>query len=483
MNLQYNIELNDNQIPFFEAVSKNKIVVDSGTWRSGKSFELCLFAIQRMAKYHGIRQFMGRKTLTSLKETTFLKFQEVLTNGKDYERSEKYGRDIYNGFGLDEDKDFIVNRSGKPTITFPNGSVCVFGDLDINNIGKWLSAEYSDILIDEAQEITKLAFEKIKSRQTQKIIQNQSNGTRESKFLMGMNPPECADQHWAHEKFRSENKIKNSHIIYSELTKNKDNLPDNYIEEMYDSVDKRTADIYLKGLWVPINTNVVYADYLFPQDDQGNYIDGGNIKSMEYNPHLETFFSMDFGWTHDMSIGFWQYDRNRDEFYRLYEFVANHVKPYNYCELLAGKKITHNGKDHQFPCSAQGCKIITGSEVKQSRQEADGFNNKSLMEKHLKSMGINPDIRVVSPGVVKSVQNVRSHILTASGKRRIFIHPRCKRFIQDSTVYHYQVDKENKVIGEIPLDDGITDHTQDETRYFIWFVKPIRNGRVWSSSR
>ena len=73
------MKLNANQEVFFNAIKKHSIVVDSGTWRSGKSFELCLFFILRMRKYPGIREFMGRKTLKSLRETTFLKFQEVLS--------------------------------------------------------------------------------------------------------------------------------------------------------------------------------------------------------------------------------------------------------------------------------------------------------------------------------------------------------------------------------------------------------------------
>ncbi|MCD4651822.1 MAG: hypothetical protein K8S56_08570, partial [Candidatus Cloacimonetes bacterium] len=80
MQIPSEITLNLNQVNFFRQLARNDIVVDSGTWRSGKSFELCLFAILRMKTYPGIREFIGRKELVSLRETTFLKFLELLEN-------------------------------------------------------------------------------------------------------------------------------------------------------------------------------------------------------------------------------------------------------------------------------------------------------------------------------------------------------------------------------------------------------------------
>ena len=457
-SMQYNIQLNENQENFFNSIKSHKTICDSGTWRSGKSFQLCLFMILRMMKYDGIREFIGRKTLASLKETTFLKFQEILSEH----------------MGMQEGIDFSVTHN--PVTIRINNSVCVFGDLDINRIGKWLSSEYSDIGIDEAQEIQQLAFEKIKSRQTQKI-------TGDNKFVMVMNPPENSNQHWIHKRFRDPlTSIKNSIILYSKIEANIKNIPAGYIKEMTESVDPRTAEIYLKGLWVPLNTNIVYADYLFPQDENGKYISGGNLTDREWDSSLETYFSMDFGWTHEMTIGVWNYDRENDISYRVFEFVKSHVKPEQYCTLLAGEELDINGKRYKLPCSCIGHKIIVGSEAKQKRQESDGINNKSMIETGLKKHGIAANIHVVSPRMVKSISNVRSHILTTTGKRRILINYKyCNRFINDATVYHYPTDKEGNVIGEIPFDDGISDHTQDDARYYISYIKPTNNSEMWST--
>jgi len=461
------IKLNDNQPAFFDALVDHDVVVDSGTWRSGKSFELCVFIKERMHKYAGIREFMGRKTLKSLKETTFLKFQEVLTDH----------------YKLQEDTDYKVNRSSNPIITFPNGSICVFGDLDINTIGKWLSAEYSDIAVDEAQEIQRLVFEKIKSRQTQTIIEKQSKGKQKNKFVMAMNPPEIAEQHWTHDKFRNATtKIPNSKIIYSRIEGNQANIPTDYITDMRNSVDKRTAEIYLDGAWVPMLSTLVYSDYLFPRDANGEYIEGGNLKHLEPAKHLENFITMDFGWAHPMSIGCWQWDRSKDIYYRLYEYVESYTKPETYCDLLMGKVIDRNGTKYELPINAFNSLVVPLIEAKQRRQESDGKSNLMRMQQIFSDRNVSLNYQLSNIGIYKGVLAVRNHVLTSNGERKIFIDPRyCKRFIRDASAYHYPVDKEGNVTSEIPDKDDISDHTQDETRGLIGWKSPVKNAIPWKS--
>ena len=463
MNGNTAIKLNDNQIPFFEAVRDYDVVVDSGTWRSGKSFELCIFAIERMKKYSGINEFMGRKTLKSLRETTFLKFQEVLTDHK----------------GLKSGIDFKVVKSPSPKIIFPNKSECIFGDLD--DVDKWLSAEYSDILIDQAEGVRKLAFEKIKSRSTQTIIEKQSKGKQRNKTLLAMNPPEIAEQHWTHGAFRNpETKIKNSIMLYSHIENNKDNIPANYIEEMHDSVDKRTAEIYLDGKWIPMLSKIVYADYSFPKNKSG-YIEGGNLEYLEVQSNLENFISMDFGWVHPMSIGCWQFNPHTNNYYRLYEVVESYVKPETYCDLLQGKSCHINGKDYKLPITVYNSTIVPLVEAKQRRQESDGKSNLLIMKEIFKNRNIGLNYHVSNIGIHKGILSVRNHILTKSGERKIKIDPRYNnRFISDAQGYHYPVDKDGNVNSEIPEKDNITDHTNDETRGLIGWKTPIRKQEIWS---
>jgi len=107
------IVLNDNQVRFFRTARDYDIVVDSGTWRSGKSFELCLFAILRMNKYPGITEFFGRRRLQWIVDTTLRKFLEILAMMQ-----------------WQEGVHYTVSYGGRPRIKFINGSSAVFGDLD-----------------------------------------------------------------------------------------------------------------------------------------------------------------------------------------------------------------------------------------------------------------------------------------------------------------------------------------------------------------
>jgi hypothetical protein len=460
------IRLNRNQRAFFEAARTHDIVVDSGAWRSGKSFELCLFAILRMKKYPGIAEFIGRKELASLRETTFLKFREILVEF----------------LHLREGVDFNIKLSPKPEISFPNGSSCVFGDLDAKSINKWLSAEFSDVLVDEAQEIEEIAFEKIRSRQTQQIIERMSRGRRKNKMLLAMNPPESAELHWTHRKFRDPaNRIRNAVMIYSKIENNRGNIPTTYIEDMYASVDARTAEIYLRGLWVPMQSNLVFADYLFPVDADGEYVEGGNLKHLEPRPDFDSFISLDFGWTHPMSVGVWQHDPRTDTYHRLYEMVESHIKPETYCDLLVGREIPVGSKRYRLPVTARNARLVMGFEAEQRRQESNGLSNLHLMKRLLAERGVSPETRVVRISLYDSILAVRNHILTARGERKILIDPRyCRRFISDARTYHYPA--EGAVRLDEPEKDNISDHTQDETRYLIGSVSPIQSAPIWRTT-
>jgi len=533
---QFEIKLNKNQINDFIAISKKDLVLDTGTVRSGGSYFLCTHCHLSAEKYKGINNFIGRKTLKSLKETTFLKYIEILTNF----------------FHYVEGRDFTVNRSSNPKITYSWGSTVIFGDLDANTINKWLSSEFSNVYIDEIQEVAEYCFDTICTRQTELKIQDENlNNVDYEKFgdyylikdkrtkqikingeylnkvsdkmykdfglsnedwvdtndgfifkyddeiedikisiinnkLVGIcNPPEEGNLHWLHNKFRNPaTKIKNATVVYSDLRNNKKNIPAGYIERMYDILDKRTAERLLEGKWVPQNSKVVYADYDFPQDNNGNYIEGGNLKRFEYNSDFENTISMDFGWSHDMSIGYWQYDRLNDTHYRLYEVVGNHIKPEEYCKLLSGQPIVKNGKTYKPPFNARNAMIVVGAEANQHRQEGSGVSNLELIRSGLSVYNIIPDIRVSNPRILNSVSRVRSYILTASGKRKLFIHlDNCKRFIQDATIYHFKTDKEGNIVGELPDKDDVTDHTQDETRYYIHKKTPLTENKIYSQRR
>ena len=485
------IKLNKNQVNFFTNLPHYETIIDCGTWRSGKSYESCLWIAMRMKKYPGIREFIGRKTLKSLRETTFRKFQEVLTNGYNKEKGKM------DGLGLIENIDFrVIRNPAAPEIRFPNGASVVFGDLDINSIGKWLSAEYSDIFIDQLEEISKICFEKIASRQTQLIIEKLSGGTQQNRIVGAMNPPESATAHWTHKEFRAtDTMMEGAIMLYSSLDENKDNLPEGYKKKLLHRLDKRTAEIYLQNLWLPISSHVVYEDFIAPLGKAGKYIEGGNLLEMEYNPTLESYISLDFGWTHPMSIGYWQHDPINDIFYKLYEVVASHVKTEAYCDLLMGKEIYHQSKYYKPPFSVwDGATVVPLVEATQSRQEADGASHLTKMrdifrKRNIKLMMANEapaplKIRVANVGMTPGIMSCRSHIRTYEEDVMLYVDPRyCQRFISDVQSYHYPTDADGNITSEIPFKDGIVDNTMDEMRGLVGLISPYANMRLWGNNK
>ena len=127
----------------------NELLI-GGAGGGAKSFSLGLGATLLARKYPGIRIFMGRKTLKSLKQSTI---NTLLTK-------------VFPYLGMVAD-DFWM-RYGDMTLEYKNGSKIIFGELDtipsdpdFSRIG---STEYDVAVVDEAGEITLAAKNAIKTR-------------------------------------------------------------------------------------------------------------------------------------------------------------------------------------------------------------------------------------------------------------------------------------------------------------------------------
>ena len=74
-----------------------------------------------------------------------------------------------------------------------------------------------------------------------------------------------------------------------------------------------------------------------------------------------------------------------------------------------------------------------------------------------------PSLRAITAGV----ELVRQLVMTADNKIRLFVDNSCKRLIQDFMNYRYPQKKESGILSELPLKDGIHDHTMDALRYIV----------------
>ena len=135
----------------------NELLI-GGAGGGAKSFSLGMGATLLARKYPGLRIFMGRKTLKSLKQSTI---NTLLTK-------------VFPFLGVDGDEYAIHFQD--MTLDYKNGSKIIFGELettpsdpDFSRIG---STEYDIAIVDEAGEITLQAKNAIKTRIGRGVLAN-----------------------------------------------------------------------------------------------------------------------------------------------------------------------------------------------------------------------------------------------------------------------------------------------------------------------
>lgn len=143
-----------------------------GAAGGAKTFLLCLMAVLRCRDYPGAREFIGRRTAKSIRQSTL---NTLLTK-------------VHPFLEMDESEFHFQSQTGE--IHYKNGSIIFTGELDYQpsdpDFARLGSLEIDDALIDEAGEITLAAKNAIKSRVGRGII-NQKHGIP-GKVILSCNP-------------------------------------------------------------------------------------------------------------------------------------------------------------------------------------------------------------------------------------------------------------------------------------------------------
>ena len=130
--------------------NKTSEILYGGGAGGGKSYLGCIWHIDRRVRYPESRGLIGRATLTSLKGSTLVTYFKVAKL-----------------MGYKIGRDFVYNANSN-IIKWSNGSETILKDLDYKpsdpdfiSLG---STEFSDIFLDEANELTQKAFDIANSR-------------------------------------------------------------------------------------------------------------------------------------------------------------------------------------------------------------------------------------------------------------------------------------------------------------------------------
>ena len=183
-----------------------------------------------------------------------------------------------------------------------------------------------------------------------------------------------------------------------------------------------------------------------------------HIKPVDYDPNLPLYRALDFGFVNPFVCLWIQVDsagvvRVIDEYVRSRATIDVHVD-----EI---KSRTPGGESRVAAtfCDPAGAGVndVTGTST----------------VRELRTMGIRARYR--RSGILEGIELVRRAVRAGDGKSRLIISPRCQRLIEAMRCYHYP-ESGSAAAGELPLKDGVYDHSIDALRYF--FVNHTRSTKT-----
>jgi PBSX family phage terminase large subunit len=228
--------------------NKTNVVLFGGSAGGGKSWLGCLWITTLCLQYPGTRYLIGRAVLTQLKLTTLNTLFELLGQ-----------------MGLKSGEHYTYNGQSN-VLTFYNKSEIIFKDLAYNpsdpNYDSLGSLEITAAFIDEAAQITSLAYNIVKSRIRFKL--NEYNFI--PKILMTCNPA----NNWIKKDFYLpyvQDQLDENKIFLPSLPMDNPHLPASYIE-MLKELPPMQRKRLLEGDWNYMDDS----DSLFDFDSISNSV-------------------------------------------------------------------------------------------------------------------------------------------------------------------------------------------------------------------
>ena len=180
--LGYDTDMNPRYKPYCSKCGNYNIpqlILGGGAAGGGKSYLLSIWLVSSCIRFQDIRAVVARKTLKSLKESTWNTIRMILKN-----------------WGLVEDEHYHVNNVAG-TLRFWNGSVILMLDLADQpsdpNFERFGSMEATICAVDEVSEISQKAIEVLFSRLRWKTHET----FKVSKMLLTTNPT----VNWVRDRF------------------------------------------------------------------------------------------------------------------------------------------------------------------------------------------------------------------------------------------------------------------------------------------
>ena len=433
------IELYDKQAKFFE--SRKKIVMFVGGVRSGKTFVGCLKDIRIAGENRGARGLVIAPTYTMLRDVILETFREQLD---------------YLGYGYR-----MFESPGRMKIEFPQwGSEILLRSADRPHSLYGLTVDW--VHIDEAAICSRRAFEVAQAR----ILKETPKVKRRIGQILITTTPN--GHNWVYDLFTTAETDKDVEAITAYTIENPIIDPAE-IERARRMMDER----YFRQQFYASFEN--WAGLVYEEFDPTVHA----AKSIPYNPELPVYIGMDFGWNDPTAILWYQYDPATETWYLIKEFVRSHITPRTIAKILKGEVIHLPEGEFQAPCGLDEVEaIVSGLEMKQRRQEANGLSMRDILIQE----GI-PRYKIIirHHNTFESIMSVRAKLRNAEGEVKLYVDKDCKRYIRDKLGWHYP-EKDGEVQGELPdnsVENHKFSHTNDAERYLINTITPIKSRAEW----
>ncbi|MDB9228917.1 phage terminase large subunit, partial [Odoribacter splanchnicus] len=334
-----------------------QLILGGGAAGGGKSYIGSVWLVSSCIRFENIRAVVARKTLKSLKESTWNTIKSIL---KDW--------------GLKEDTNYKINNL-EGTLTFWNDSVIIMKEMaDIPsdpNFERFGSSEYTIAMVDEVSEISERAVEVLFSR-----LRWRTHETfKTPRMLLTTNPT----INWVRSRFvQDENGDKvicregEAYIPFSVF----DN-PNIAFRQVYEAAlnkirDQATKERLLYGNWdfVEANDMAIYNSF----DGSRHLVTG--LKEKAYDPTKPLITVWDFNVAPQMSVLSAQIDYENRKVYILEEILGKPEEKENNTPALARKVRLKLYRDKHI-----GGVDVTGdpSGLQRSTTNEDGINNYTII--------------------------------------------------------------------------------------------------------
>lgn len=386
-----------------------QLILGGGAAGGGKSYVSSCWLVSSCMRFPDLRAVVARKTIKSLRESTFNTIKAVMKQ-----------------WGLKEGENYKINNL-EGVVTFWNDSTITLKELEDlpsdSNFERLGSSEFTIAAVDEVSEISEKAIEVLFSRLRWKTHET----FKTPRLLMTTNPT----INWVRGRFVQDSdgnpivcKEGEAYVPFSVF----DN-PDIAFRQIYEAAlnkitDPATKARLLYGNWDYVDSNDAAAYWNF----QGDVHLVDSLKEKVYDPLKPIVISLDFNVAPFMSALAFQVDYENKKLYILEEFTGKPEDKENNTPKFA-QKIS----SYYLTKSHLGGLLVTGDPAGTARstQTEEGVNNYTIFLSHL-----HPSLRATTKLMPKQPPHKTrlefiNNLFNKMDGWEIQIDMRCRRLTED----------------------------------------------------